>query len=253
MSQVPKSQEAEDSFLRDFCSIKRYPWGSIYLWAAEPTWPKFNFVRVTAQGADANDIKFFAKTFKDLSSYETDEIWFRISRSVKLAPDWQTALEKDPDAIVSAIYRNYPDIQIPNDPQFSLVRCMSEPQIRKWWEINSDGRSRSNIFDNSIWPIILKKFKQDTSLFYLLSHDEVEVTCGALDKFGDHLNSWGLATCAEHQQKGYSKVYLSEIAKRHPGELYCQVDEDGHRIMTLKRQSGTILLGTEDYYVYKHS
>ncbi len=253
MTQSYDWQDAEDSFLKSFCSITRFPWGSIYLWKNEPLWPKFNFARISADQTNATEIEKIANTFRNLSDYTAKEIWFRIPRSVTLESDWTTVLKKDSDAIVSITYKNDLREMPPKTNQTLLVRCTTESQMRTWWEINSSGRSRTHIFGNSIWPIILEKSKNEENFFYLLKHNNLNVTCGALSKFGQNLNSWGLATMSGYQKMGYSKMYLSEVSALHPGVFYSQIDEDSPRLSSLKLRPGTEILEIEDYYVYAHN
>lgn len=244
-----KWQLAEDSFLRAFSDIEEKPWGRVYRWAEHPEWPKFSFIRFLDSSISDIEVLDAALEFKKNFSRNSDEYYLRIPRSIGLSREKLKKFTKDTDSIVSISYD-------PLDASYGapivnceLKECLTEESLRLWWEVNSDARERKNPFNSSLWPFILKKKILGTRYFILVVDDKA-VTSGAIENFSEGYNSWGLGTRIIEQKKGYSKLYMREIAKLFGNLLFSQVDLDEPRFEYLKRLKSFQLLEIEDLYVF---
>ncbi len=244
----PLWQTAEDSFLAEFSKIKRYPWGSVYLWRDHPEWPKFSFLRVLDPAIMEDEFHSAILAFRTNFQKDAEECFFRLPRSLGLSQKFLSPYKKDSDSIVSIVYNPYECGNETLANSLVLKQCTSEEDLRLWWEVNSDARERKNPFESDLWPFITKKNFSGTKYFLLFDEDRA-VTCGAIEQFEGGYNSWGMGTRLHDQNKGYSRAYMHDIGRLFGDRIYSQVDLAEQRYTFLSRLPTTQVLEIEDLYV----
>jgi hypothetical protein len=245
---LPAWQKAEDSFLNGFSTIRRLTWGDAYVWQGYPEWPKFSFIRIRDAKVAPEVLRAEIARFKAEFGGDATEFYLRVPRELQVEPATLSGFAKDPDTIVSLSY----DPAECGDPalasRLTLAPCRDESSLRLWWEVNSDARGRKDPFKSVLWPPILSKLSNGTD-FYLLMDGAKAVTCGAIERFDEGYNSWGLGTRLADQKKGYSRAFMTKLAECHGNRLFSQVDLGEPRHGLLCRLPSTRILATEDLYL----
>lgn len=235
---LSRAELSEDSFINFFCEIERCSDHSKYFWPDGGDWGKFNFIRVY-------DNKVSKERIEEIINLYKDE-FFSHGKTISLKANFDLSkfdfLKEAGVPIVS--------IKVPNLFQkykvigSSLYVVKNEIDLFEWWNINSDGRDRQG--KSPIFPIIENIYKDANSRFYILKSEGEGVACGAITKFDDSFNLWGLATRKDHQRKGFMKSITTFICKDITRDFFTvQVNLDSASFKFFSQVGGSEFLNIE--------
>jgi hypothetical protein len=241
----PVWQRAEDSFLSFFCEISRHPWGSTYYWEKGQDWPKFNFLRLTDPNLTGKQFDELCRKFQPWFTDRKRTFNIKIPSDVAISSSVMDRLKWAESALVSLRYSS--SVIAPKNKGITLHRCQSVEDLKEWWDINSDGRTRENQQESPLWPIIVDAFRKGTQ-YYFLRLDGVSVSGGAFTPFDGAFNLWGLATRKQHQQKGLMADLVRLMMREIRVPIYLQVLEGSITHHYFKRALNAQEIATERRY-----
>ena len=237
--QEPVWQKAEDSFLKFFCRIERFDWGSFYFWDAGQDWPKFNFVRVVTSALTADQLQRLVTKYKPYFLQRGRTFSLKIPEGVVVSPEISERLKPAGIPLVSL---KFDPKKLKGANQSDIQLCKSVEDVAVWWEINSDGRSRQG--NSPLWPVIVEAFRAGTR-YYILRKEGEPVASAALTPFNERqdFNLWGLATRQAHQRRGYIKELVAGVGNMIGIPYYLQVNIESHTHQMFRK------LGAEELVV----
>ena len=248
MTWNPIWQQAEDSFLRHFCTIEQFKWGSRYFWESGKDWAKFNFIRISQPDHLPKNLENFVTQNEAWFNARNRTLNIKVPLGVANISIFNQEFCKAGIPIVSLELSKNDAVKIQSD--YELIQCQNSRALEIWWNINSAGRSRADPLESPLWPVLLKALRAGTEFFYLCK-DGIPSTCVAVDEFNGYLNFWGLATIPTMQKRCLSKAIIQEIFALKKIRVFCQVDKDGITDVYFRSLPGTTVLMEETRYVPK--
>lgn len=192
--------DAEESFLRKFCDIKIYDWGTYYFWDIGSRWPKFNFIRIN----DTNKVNI-GEVEKIYKKHKSNNVPTFIKTDIKFSVNTISSSERKlefggiPIAYLSTHSACFKNISKIND--LIILKLEEKDELIDWWMVNSSGRDRENAKESPLFKVLLETFS--SSEYYLILNQENEkIGCFAIDRLNSkNINLWGVAISKEFQGK----------------------------------------------------
>jgi hypothetical protein len=240
-AESPIWQRAEDSFLKFFCRIERFEWGSFYFWDEGQDWPKFNFIRLMGSAVTVDGFNRHVAKYRPYFEQRGRTFSAKIPDGVAVPPE---VSQRFKPAGIPLVSLKFDPRRLKPSPTSDVRLCKSEDDVALWWDINSDGRSRQDPKQSPLWPVVLDAFQAGTR-YYILYKDGQSVSGAALTPFnnGRDFNLWGLATRKEHLKKGYIKELVASVGSAIGVPYYLQVNIDTISHQMFKR------LGAEELII----
>jgi len=237
-----ESYKAEETFLKYFCDIKSFDWGTFYIWDKGANWPKFNFVRLYEKPNQEELLDII-----DSNKKMGIPTFLKIDNSINInefLPYLNCELGGVP--IVHLLSSDPFNFSI-DENSLSVLKVSSSDMLRKWWLINSSGREREDVFNSPIY-INLEKMLPNES-FYILSMNGQYIGCFATSNMsGNDINLWGVAINKEYQGQGLVKFIYNWLSQKEKNRIFGQVNIDSATHFLRKKNSSTIIGTIENRY-----